>query len=142
MLEVALLQAGSTIQPPVEPATTADTLRTIGDVGITLAAVKAAGMVGRRAVMGHFLPPDVDVSAARRERDPWAVLALAALYAAATALTTAAVYLAATLPLALAWAGACAFVAAVLALSAARDAEPVSDIRLLAQRGESDGATE
>lgn len=133
MLEFAPL--AETAQLPLDTQqTTADTIRTVGDVGITLAAVKAAGMVGRRAVMGHFLPADADVSAARQERDPKAMLVMTFAYAAFTGLTTAAVYLSSTLPLALAWAGACAFVAAVVALQAARDATPVDDIRLLAQR--------
>lgn len=134
MIDLAALQMAGTTVPTAEiPTPPPSTLKTVGDVGITLGAVKAAGMVGRRAVMGHFLRDGVDADVARRERDPRAIIVLAAAYAIGATLTTAAVYLASTLSLALAWAGVCAFVAAVLALQAARDATPVDDVRLLAE---------
>lgn len=138
MLNLAL-QTAVDVPTQLEPATTADTVRTVGDVGITLAAVKVVGALGRRGIMAHFLPDDgVDASAAEVKRDPYAMGIMALAYAVGVALTTAAVYLVASLPYALAWAGAWAFVAAVVALGAARNATPLDDVRLLAvaKRGE------
>lgn len=131
MLDLALQTA---VDLPIEQpaATTADTIRTVGDVGITLAAVKVAGMALRRGVVGYFTQgTDVDADAFRVERDDDAMRVMGAAYAVGVALTTAAVYLLASLPWALAWAGAGALLAAVVAGQAARNATPVDDVRAI-----------
>lgn len=115
------------------------TLRVVADGALSIGFVAAVASIGRRAVMGYYTEgKTVDVDAARMERDPRAVAVLVVAYAAFTALTTAAVWLALTVALALAWAGVCAFVAAVVALQAAKNATPVDDMRILANAESAD----
>lgn len=130
MLE--LLQATAEL-PIDQPATTADTLRTIGDGIITLAAVRYGGAALLRGVTAWSLPEDMGDVDPAVERDPMATALMAAFYALAVALTTVAVYLLASLPWALLWAGVGCLVAALVALRAAQDATPWGYLRLLAE---------
>lgn len=137
MIDLAVLQFSTTATPDPQPLadTTATTLRTIFDGGLTIGAVWGAYRVGRRALMGHFLPDEWDgeLPDATTDRDLRALAVAAVAYLAGVGLTSAAVALLASFAWALAWAGSLVIIAAVVALSAARDASPVDDVRLLAE---------
>lgn len=111
-------------------------LRVIADGALSIGFVAAVYRLGRRALMGKYLPEDmsdVDLPRSTSTRDPRAILVMAACYLAGVGLTASAVYLVTGLAYALAWSGAWALVAAVVALLAARDASPLDDVRVLVE---------
>lgn len=118
-------------------------LRVLADGALSIGFVTAVYRVGRRAVMGYYLPDDtndIDLHRTTTDRDRNAMAVMTVAYITGVGLTATAVSLLASLAWALAWAGVLALVAAVVALAAAKDASPVDDIRMLveARRGRVD----
>lgn len=139
----AILQAGTTLGTDTLPQQAPTLAGHAKDLALPLAAVYGAWRLGRRAVMGHYLPDDlsgVDLPRTTTERDPRALAIMALAYLVGVGLTATAVYLLASLAWALAWAGGWALLAAAVALLAARDADPLDDVRVLIEaRRQADG---
>lgn len=132
MLELAL-QSAPVDQLPEQAPTLLGTAR---DLALPLAAVLSAYKIGRPLAVGHVLPDDtsdIDLANTTTERDTKALAVMAAAYIAGVALTAVAVWMLASLAWALAWAGAFALLAAVVALQAARDDSPIDLVRLVAE---------
>lgn len=132
MLELAAVLQTAPIDALPEQAPTL--IGAAKDLALPMAAVYGAYNLGRRYLMGYYLPDDcsgVDFENVSSPRDRRAGAVMAMAYAVGVLLTATAVWMLTSLAWALAWAGGWSLIAAAIALLAARDASPISDMRML-----------
>lgn len=102
---------------------------------LSIGLVMAAWRVGRRYVMGTFLPEDCsgfDVRETVTTPTRAELATVQAWFVAGVTVTAAAIYLLTGLPWALLWAGAWALCIGGWSLHGTRSSRPVDDVRLLA----------
>lgn len=102
---------------------------------LSVGLVMAAYRVGRRYVMGTFLPDELDGFDVRDTFDAPTraeVATVQAWFTAGVVVTAAAIYLLTALAWALLWAGTWALLIGAWSFHAARNSRPVDDVKLLA----------